>query len=397
MKKGKILSVIALSSLPLVTFATNGDLLIGVGAVSRSMGGIGIAVPTGADGVIFSNPALMTYYDKTIFSFGGTLFMPHTKAYEKCTTPNGVVEDSRTSDAKYYAIPSIGIIYPLNKKLFFGISAYGISGMGVDYRNTNIDCGSGEGCYTNFQFMEVAPSIAYKFNSQLSIGLGLDLTYGGLDLGNGLSSDYGIGAQLGLAWKVNEIVNLGLAIKSPVKMTYSRVMDFNNDGTLDDMDLEQPLQIGAGIGLKPLEKLQIGMDIQWVNWSDAKGYKDFDWNDQWIFKIGGQYNITKKLVIRAGYNYGKSPIDGHTLTITNQQALGIMECSECMRIIGFPAIVEHHISVGAGYQITDKLHIDVSYMHAFENSVESTSTTTGDYWKSKLSEDSISLGLTWEF
>jgi len=72
MKKGKILSVIALSSLPLVTFATNGDLLIGVGAVSRSMGGIGIAVPTGADGVIFSNPALMTYYDKTIFSFGGT-------------------------------------------------------------------------------------------------------------------------------------------------------------------------------------------------------------------------------------------------------------------------------------------------------------------------------------
>ena len=42
MKKGKILSVISLSSLPLVTFATNGDLLIGVGAVSRSMGGIGI-------------------------------------------------------------------------------------------------------------------------------------------------------------------------------------------------------------------------------------------------------------------------------------------------------------------------------------------------------------------
>jgi long-chain fatty acid transport protein len=50
-------------------------------------------------------------------------------------------------------------------------------------------------------------------------------------------------------------------------------------------------------------------DVKWINWSDADGYKDFDWNDQWVFAIGGQYQPIPKLVLRAGYNYGKTPVD----------------------------------------------------------------------------------------
>jgi long-chain fatty acid transport protein len=69
---------------------------------------------------------------------------------------------------------------------------------------------------------------------------------------------------------------------------------------------------------------------------------------------------------------------------------------ECLRIIGFPAMVEHHITVGAGFKLTQNLNLDLSYMHAFQNTVESTATN-GDYWKSKMSEDSVSIGLTWSF
>jgi long-chain fatty acid transport protein len=74
----------------------------------------------------------------------------------------------------------------------------------------------------------------------------------------------------------------------------------------------------------------------------------------------------------------------------------MLETKECMRIIGFPAIVEHHVSVGAGFQLTKNLRLDVAYMHTFENTEESKASN-GDYWKSKLSEDSVSIGLTWSF
>jgi long-chain fatty acid transport protein len=386
-----------------LTFATNGDVLIGVGPVSRAMGGVGIGLYTDADSVIFSNPAVMTEAKTNIFSFGGTLFMPHTKAYEKSAL-NGEVASSATSNAKYFAIPSIGVIYHLSPKLTFGISAYGISGMGVDYRNTNIKCDpNSSGCYTNFQGMEMAPSIAYKINDQLSVGFGVDLLYGALDLGHGLSSDYAISFQGGVAYKVNPMVTLGAAVKTPSRFNFPRVMDFNGDGELDGMTLEQPWQIGVGVGLKPMPKLRVGVDVQWLNWKDAKGYKDFDWKNQWVFKIGGEYKVNDILTLRAGYDYGNNPVKGHYISTAQlaaagytPQQIGAVEAMECMRIIGFPAIVEHHITLGAGIKLTKNMTLNVAYMHAFEKTIESTADN-GDYWKSKLSEDGISFGLTWNF
>ena len=378
-------------------FATNGDLLIGVGPVSRAMGGIGIGLPTDADSAVFSNPALMVDFKKTLFAFGGTLFMPHTKGYTKSFL-NGGKNASATSDAKYFAIPSIGIIYPISPKWYFGIAAYGVSGMGVDYRNTDVKCNpNSPGCYTNFQGMEVSPSIAYKVNDRFSVGFGLDLVYGALDLGAGLSSDYAVGAQLGVAYRVNDLVNIGAAVKTPIRFNFSRVADFNGDGTLDGLTLEQPWQFGVGLGLHPMPKLRLGIDLQYINWSNADGYKDFDWKDQWVFKIGGEYRLTERFTLRAGYNYGKNPVKGHYLVLpADPQRAAALEGMECLRIIGFPAIVEHHISLGVGVKLTQNLTMDLAYMHAFENSVTSRANN-GDYWKSKLSEDSVSVGLTWSF
>ncbi len=371
-------------------FATNGDLLIGVGAVSRSMGGIGIALKTDPDSVIFSNPALMSEFERTTFTFGGTLFMPHTKG----RVGNNTFSTSATSEAKYFAIPSIAVIQPLGKNWTFGIAAYGISGMGVDYRNTDVDCNpldGKRGCYAIFQMMEISPSIAYRFDDSFSVGFGLDVAYGALDLGEGMSSDYKVGFQAGILYKFSESLSVGAVVKSPIPFHFNRVMRFGNSTELSDMNLEQPWQFGIGIGFKPLPDLRVGFDVNYIKWSDAEGYKDFGWDDQWVFKVGGEYKVNETFTLRAGYNYGKSPVDGRTIPADPQ-----LEGAECMRIIGFPAIVEHHLTLGVGVKLTEFLRLDLSYMHAFENSVESRAAD-GNYWKSKLSEDSISFSLTWSF
>jgi long-chain fatty acid transport protein len=73
---------------------------------------------------------------------------------------------------------------------------------------------------------------------------------------------------------------------------------------------------------------------------------------------------------------------------------------ETFRLIGFPAIVEHHATVGVGYAFSDKCELNLGYTHAFENSV----TEHGQFMggpaatiKSSLSEDSIDFGITWRF
>ena len=83
--------------------------------------------------------------------------------------------------------------------------------------------------------MELSPAIAYKVNEKLSIAFGLDLVYGALDLGMGLSSDYTVGGQFGIAYKYSPTFTIGAAVKSPLKFNFARVADLNGDGVLDDI------------------------------------------------------------------------------------------------------------------------------------------------------------------
>ena len=89
------------------TLATNGDNLIGIGPISRAMGGVGIAAPQDAISAVFSNPAAMCvgpYCPSSEFNFAGTLFMPKVDA--KITLARNPI--SAESDDKVYMIPALG-------------------------------------------------------------------------------------------------------------------------------------------------------------------------------------------------------------------------------------------------------------------------------------------------
>src|SRR5512135_3039984 len=72
--------------------ATNGDNLMAIGPIARSMGGVGVAAPQDAISAVFANPAAMCfgpYCPGTEVNFGGTLFMPKVDA--TVTTSDGSV------------------------------------------------------------------------------------------------------------------------------------------------------------------------------------------------------------------------------------------------------------------------------------------------------------------
>jgi long-chain fatty acid transport protein len=389
-----------------LSFATNGDNLIGVSPASRGMGGIGVGMPVGPTDTIFRNPAWMTYYKGFNMSFGGILFFPEVKAKF-----NNV---SDTSKSKMFVVPEVGIVHQINDKLTFGMGAFGVSGMGVDYRDN-------EGLlrmHTNFQFMRVIPALAYKVNDAISVSGAVHLAYGSLDMGaymcdnssncwnagGGQSQTYGIGAQLGVAYNVGDFVYAGLTYQSPVNMTYKRVFDTNNDNIFEDLKLTQPQELAFGVGVKPMDNLKVGMDIRWINWKNAKGYKHFQWKDQWVIALGGEFKPTQKLALRAGYNYGKSPIRGGVKNTGNLNKIPDFNQQfndfyiAMFNLIGFPAITEHHITLGLGYEFTKNFSIDLAYKHAFNKKVSATdSAGMGMFVEAQNAQNAISIGLNWKF
>jgi long-chain fatty acid transport protein len=413
-------------------FATNGDNLIAIGPISRAMGGVGIAQPLDAISAVFANPAAMCFGDYcpgSEFNFSGTVFMPKVKAKVTNEGTPGVTAAgtfSAKSEDNIYPIPAIGFTMPIGsgpKNWRFGLAAYGVSGLGVDYRDSSIDnptyypspplplpppgAPMVSADYTQLQIMKFAPSLAFQPNPNLSIGLAMHVDYANLDLKNGGSSGFAFGLQPGMIFKPTDNMSLGLTYTSAQKVNHKNVTDLDQDGTDDDLELEAPQQFGFGMAYDFFGAgLLLEADAKWLNWSNAAGYKEFDWDDQWVLAIGAQYKPTDKLVLRAGYNYGKNPVkehnnfDGLTTTTVQGKTIPSTYYYETFRIIGFPAIVEHHFTAGFGYKFTDSFSLDLGFMYAVEESISESGTDllgTPVSLESSLSETSLDFGITYKF
>jgi long-chain fatty acid transport protein len=396
--------------------STNGDNLLGEGSASRTLGGTGVAAPQDAVGAISANPAtlsLLTDEQQSDFDLSTTLFFPHVSA--------SVGSLTATSAGKVYIIPSLGIAGPLGAKndpWQYGLAVYGVSGLGVDYRHTAIDTTLAPTPYplvaaslTQLQILEVAPSVAYRLSPEWSAGLALHADYGTLNLGSGIKDGFGFGAQPGLSFKASDSVTLGLTYVSPATITYKGVTDLNGDGIPDNLKLESPQQVKFGVGIQVIPgSLLVATDFQWVNWAGATGYKDFDWKDSWVYGVGVQFDaIPKKLVLRAGYNFGNNPVKAHNgwngagspANVTNVQGKFVNNYYyETFRIIGFPAVVEQHVSIGLSYRLGAGSSLDFGYTHAFRNTVTEQGTNllgAPTTLSSRLSEDSLELGFHHRF
>ncbi len=198
------------------------------------------------------------------------------------------------------------------------------------------------------------------------------------------------------------IFNFGLSYITPQKITHEGVYDFDNDGTFDDLDLQSPHTLIFGVAAQPSAKLLAEVNMKWYNWGDAKGYEDFDWDNQWVFALGVQYRPIGPLALRAGFNYGKNPVKEHNgfdiMGTTEVQGTNLNTLQyEMFRTVGFPAVVEKHVTFGIGYDLTSNLIVNVTYMHAFEETIKEVSAGNMASLESSLSENSYSLGLTWRF
>jgi len=373
-----VAAAIALSATS--AFATNGDHLIGMGAKARGMGGVGIGMSHGAESGL-SNPALITTVKGTEISFGGTVFMPDVE-----TNLGGGYSKS---DADLSVIPEVAIAQSLGNGLSWGIGMYGTAGMGTDYRDAT-GSASNMNMVTNLQLMQFAVPVAYKMGA-FSVGIAPVLQYGSLDINydmngpatggqsttQGVAQDFGIGYNVGAAFS-EEGLTVGASYKSAIDMNYKgQLSKASVQFGLNDPDgpgalpaaglsdhLEQPAEIGVGASYT-FSGNTIAIDYKQIQWASAKGYKDFNWEDQNVYMIGYQY-AQDSWALRAGYNYAKSPIKEKSAASMMTPGDYDGAVLNTLNLLGFPAMVEQHYTVGASYAFDKTTSIDLAYVYVPE-------------------------------
>jgi long-chain fatty acid transport protein len=384
-----VAAAVALTST--AAFATNGDHLIGLGAKARGMGGVAIGMSHGAESAL-ANPALITTVKDTEVSFGGTVFMPDV-SYEMKTSgapynggsvPAGTTLATGDSDADMSMIPEVSVASNLGNGFYAGIGMWGTAGMGVDYRGQG-----GMEMVTNLQLMQFGVPLAYKMGG-ISVGITPIMQYGALDInydadpasatgqtGAGVAQDFGYGYTAGAAYS-EEGLTIGAVYKSAIEMEYKGQLSgatqpFVGFGIFPAAmgdKLEQPAEMGVGASYT-FSGNTIAVDYKKIKWSDAKGYKDFGWDDQNVYAVGYEYNAGK-WAVRLGYNHAKGPIkdlgavSGSTIAAPADMATLGGNAMNMFNLLGFPATVEDHYTIGGTYALNDKFSLDLAYMYAPE-------------------------------
>ena len=412
--------LIALSTIASsMIYATNGDNLISVGAKARSMGGAGIGVSHCAESTLL-NPALITCTKGTSISFGGTVFMPTVEAQMGRAS-------SHESDADMNVIPSVSISEKLNENWYLGIGMWGTAGMGVDYRNaarTPMDSGNMH-IVTNLQLMSFGATLAYTQNNfgvavtpLLQYG-SLDINYNGFDgknVGAGLAQDLGFGVNLGAYYDLNNGITLGAVYKSKIEMNYSNQLSTATQPFVDfgifpgamKNTLEQPAEVGIGIGYK-ISNHTFALDYKNIKWSDAKGYKDFGWEDQDVIAVGYEY-AQDNWKLRFGYNHASNPIkeaqSGPAVIHPGSYAQAGGNALNLFNLLGFPATAEDHYTMGGSYIFSKNFSIDLAYVYAPKttttmNTIVGLNPQNGDLYTGPSTvdhtESSVSFQLNYRF
>ena len=411
--KNKLLSSLLVSAAAFSNhaLATNGDTLIGLGAISRAMGGTGIAHFAGAESAL-KNPAILSKQQGLEVMFGGTFFAPDVEI-----TKTGSPQDlTATSDAKENMIPEVAIAHTLGDGWVIGVGMFGSAGMGTDWRDSAamVDPATNQfGLYSmrsNLLLLKFAVPVAYG-QDNWSVGIAPVLQYGALDLafttanrdgagaliaapfdtkqvGQGSSYDFGIGFDLGFSYDIPDAgITLGLVYETSIEMTYDHQISnaagafgYGSAGALANFtdDLEQPAQIGVGINWSN-DQMSVTFDVKSIKWGDAEGYKDFGWDDQTVYALGVEY-LLGKLSLRFGYNYGENPIANNTDATVVSAAPGSPTNGDVLNTFNhvmFPAITERHYTAGFGYAFSNHVELDMAFTFATSPDVTVGAATTG--------------------
>lgn len=369
---------------------------IGIGPVQRSMGGANVGLPLDS-AVTITNPAGMIHLSRR-FDIAVT-YLDCDVSYRAHSDGGMITNDNvriaSNTDSCY--IPAVGMVWHLNDYTAAGLGAYGICGMGVDYKQNlynNIT-------YTKYQLMKIAPVIAKRVSEELSIGVALNLDYAMAEYEAGMPAEvahddgaaYGLGFTAGLLYEMIEQWSLGLAYESKQRFSDFR---FNTAAGRDKLDFDQPQSVTVGLGFKPNGKFRAAFDVMWIDWPQTNGANmpayskngseaaawNMNWDQQFVYKVGAGYDLTEKVTLRAGYSYGKNPLDS----------------SRPFENISFSAIAEQHFTAGLGIQVASNLQLNLGLMYAPEVSLKTANPSQFiDEADIEMSRCAVDVGVTYFF
>jgi long-chain fatty acid transport protein len=352
------------------------------------------------------NPALLGDVKDFDISLSATAILPTaTGDFTTATvTPNSIPLGGTKAPTSIIAkaiIPETAIRMRLNDQFSVGLTISVPWGLMTKYPDTW--AGRYYAVKSEIKTYNFTPIIAYQPVPELTVAAGLQVEYikgnlskaidfgtigysyhilpalyFGADDGSVLLSadDWAYGYVLGVAWKPNDNLSLGLSYRSKIDHLLSGTEAFTLDArgvgatlrtavgafanTAATAKITMPAVVDLGARWRIDDRWTALATIDWTGWSALKQLLPvaanprqpsdpmaLNWKDSWFGSLGAEYKADDQWTLRVGTGYDETP------TRTAERSPRIPDSSRIF------------LSGGVGYRMTDNLDVDFSIAHLF--------------------------------
>jgi long-chain fatty acid transport protein len=262
-----------------------------------------------------------------------------------------------------------------------GLAVYTPFGLATEYEPDFI--GRADGLTSHLVTLNFAPTVAWQPVPELTLGAALNVLYADARLTRGTNLAAGVpglnldgddqtslGFSVGALWEVTDRTTVGVAYQHGYDLTLEGEAESAFvPGVFDaTAEADLPATVSLGITQAITDDIRIMGEFQWQNWSVfddidisipafgpaglASDPQDYD--DAFFVAVGGEYDVTDALTLRAGAAWDQTP------TQDPDVAAGFFG-----RTVRVPDEDRIWLSVGGSYHIGADVTIDAGYSYLF--------------------------------
>lgn len=355
---------------------------------------------------LFFNPAGLGFIEGK-----GDVHLNFSPTFSKFEGPVIAGQAERESENGFSPVGGLTSAYKLSNRFVVGAGAFVSGGTNTYY--TDVPVGAYRGsAKSQLSIMDFTAGGAVKLSEDFSVGATWRATYAKA----ALSSIVTGGAQLKLtnlsAWDlgsfrvgaqyVKESFGLGLNIRTPVQLNLEGDAEIYNSalaGKYDDsvkVGSSFPFQVALGTHYNFTPRFTVFGDVSWTNYSanqkldiQNKGTNplltgvaaadiQLKWHDQWVGRLGAEYDLTEMWAVRGGY------------VITSK-----VTSDEYARATFTPPGIGHTVTAGVGADFGAlKADVAVDYSMVSGSGRNAVDGSAGDY---KTTAYTAHLGVAYNY
>lgn len=328
---------------------------------------------------IYFNPAGMTYLAPRHHVSGALSLLVRSLKFND--TGSGTLlgyplGDNGGQAGGLAAIPAVYWTMPVTSALRLGLGVSPTFGNSTEWKNTFI--GRYQGVFSEINAINFNPSIAWRVNDAISLGLGFNVVRFEADLramspvtallparvdtrAKVTGDDIGFGYNLGAMFQLNQATRVGLTYRSTVNLKVDGHLGVLSSTLPASVSVELPNTASIAISHRVNDRLQLLGDLTWTGWSSISALmvrsrtsgsvlsnEPLGFKDSYRVGVGAQYQYSDTFRLQTGVAYDQSPVRNAT-----------------DRTVRLPDSDRVWLSVGFNQKINERTSIDAGYAHIF--------------------------------